>query len=178
MTTSAFPDLRIMGKVAYIDPQVRSETRTAKIRIEVAESGAAVRLGCTQTSRSRRLGDGPVRARPAIIGPEPRRPDGGLPLRSPCAGPIHRARGAPWVRVSEDRVVVLAGVQPGDSRRYVRQLLASSRTRTTGAQGTTVRNSIGSARVSSWRRMTAKQPFGLIAYSRRPGPWQKAEGLE
>ena len=45
VTTSAFPDARIGGKVAYIDPQVRSETRTARIRIEVPNPRQQLRLG-------------------------------------------------------------------------------------------------------------------------------------
>ena len=45
MTTGAFPDARIGGKVAYIDPQVRSETRTARIRVEVPNPRQQLRLG-------------------------------------------------------------------------------------------------------------------------------------
>jgi len=45
VTTGAFPDARIGGKVAYIDPQVRSETRTARIRIEVPNPQQQLRLG-------------------------------------------------------------------------------------------------------------------------------------
>lgn len=45
VTTTAFPDTKIAGKVAYIDPQVRSETRTAKVRVEVPNPGQRLRLG-------------------------------------------------------------------------------------------------------------------------------------
>jgi RND family efflux transporter MFP subunit len=45
VTTTAFPDLKITGTVAYIDPQVRSETRTAGIRVEVPNPGLQLRLG-------------------------------------------------------------------------------------------------------------------------------------
>jgi RND family efflux transporter MFP subunit len=45
VTTTAFPDLRIAGTVAYLDPQVRSETRTAGIRIQVPNPGRRLRLG-------------------------------------------------------------------------------------------------------------------------------------
>jgi cobalt-zinc-cadmium efflux system membrane fusion protein len=45
ITTTAFPNERIGGKVAYIDPQVRTETRTAKVRIEVPNPGQRLRLG-------------------------------------------------------------------------------------------------------------------------------------
>jgi RND family efflux transporter MFP subunit len=45
VTTTAFPDQNIMGKVAYIDPQVRPETRTARIRVEIPNPGQRLRLG-------------------------------------------------------------------------------------------------------------------------------------
>jgi RND family efflux transporter MFP subunit len=45
VTTTAFPDLRRVGKVAYIDPQVRAETRTARVRVEVPNPGQQLRLG-------------------------------------------------------------------------------------------------------------------------------------
>jgi RND family efflux transporter MFP subunit len=45
VTTTAFPDLKVTGKVAYIDPQVRSETRTAGIRVEIPNPGLRLRLG-------------------------------------------------------------------------------------------------------------------------------------
>ncbi len=45
VTTAALPDVTIAGKVAYIDPQVRNETRTARIRIEVPNPGRRLRLG-------------------------------------------------------------------------------------------------------------------------------------
>ena len=35
LTTSARPELTLRGRVAYIDPQVSADTRTAKARIEV-----------------------------------------------------------------------------------------------------------------------------------------------
>jgi len=45
VTTTAFPDQKIMGKVAYIDPQVRPETRTARMRVEIPNPGQQLRLG-------------------------------------------------------------------------------------------------------------------------------------
>ena len=45
MTASAYPDFRFSGQVSYIDPQVRSDTRTAKLRVEVPNPGARLRLG-------------------------------------------------------------------------------------------------------------------------------------
>ena len=45
VTTKAYPDLVVQGRVSYIDPQVRAQTRTAQIRIEVPNSGEALRIG-------------------------------------------------------------------------------------------------------------------------------------
>jgi predicted dinucleotide-binding enzyme len=45
ITTSARPDVTLRGRVSYIDPQVNADTRTAKVRIEVPNSGGELRLG-------------------------------------------------------------------------------------------------------------------------------------
>lgn len=45
ITTMAYPGLELRGRVQYIDPQVQAETRTAKLRAEVPNSGQRLRLG-------------------------------------------------------------------------------------------------------------------------------------
>lgn len=45
ITTAAYPNLSLRGRVSYIDPQMSSETRTAKIRVEVPNPRAELRLG-------------------------------------------------------------------------------------------------------------------------------------
>ncbi len=45
VTTKAFPDLALSGRVSYIDAQVHPETRTVKVRVEVANAGQQLRLG-------------------------------------------------------------------------------------------------------------------------------------
>lgn len=45
VTTTAYPDLRLRGRVSYIDPQVSEQTRTAKVRVEVQNSRNQLRLG-------------------------------------------------------------------------------------------------------------------------------------
>src|SRR5262249_31375777 len=45
VTTKAFPNAPLNGKVSYIDPQVNAETRTAKVRVEVANPKQELRLG-------------------------------------------------------------------------------------------------------------------------------------
>jgi membrane fusion protein, heavy metal efflux system len=44
VTTTAYPDV-LEGRVDYIDPQVRAETRTAKVRIEVPNARQNLRIG-------------------------------------------------------------------------------------------------------------------------------------
>jgi RND family efflux transporter MFP subunit len=45
ITTRAYPDLALPGRVSYIDPQLHAETRTAKVRIEVPNARDELRLG-------------------------------------------------------------------------------------------------------------------------------------
>src|SRR4051812_46833290 len=45
VTTKTFPNTALKGKVSYIDSQVNPETRTAKVRVEVANAKQALRLG-------------------------------------------------------------------------------------------------------------------------------------
>ncbi len=45
VTTRAYPDLALSGRVSYIDPQLSAETRTAKLRVEVPNARQALRLG-------------------------------------------------------------------------------------------------------------------------------------
>jgi membrane fusion protein, heavy metal efflux system len=45
VTTAAYPDLALKGRVSYIDPQVSVQTRTAKLRVEVPNPRNELRLG-------------------------------------------------------------------------------------------------------------------------------------
>lgn len=45
VTTAAYPGLVLSGRVAYIDPQVSPESRTARVRVEVPNRGLQLRLG-------------------------------------------------------------------------------------------------------------------------------------
>ena len=45
VTTTAYPDLSIPGQVSYIDPQVKPDTRTAQVRVEVPNRQRQLRLG-------------------------------------------------------------------------------------------------------------------------------------
>ncbi|HXG89806.1 MAG TPA: efflux RND transporter periplasmic adaptor subunit [Vicinamibacterales bacterium] len=45
VTTAAYPGVVLQGKVSYIDPQISPETRTAALRVEVANRDQQLRLG-------------------------------------------------------------------------------------------------------------------------------------
>ena len=45
ITTSAYPDEVLRGKVSYIDPEVNVDTRTARVRVEVRNPDRRLRLG-------------------------------------------------------------------------------------------------------------------------------------
>ncbi len=45
ITTPAYPELVLRGRVSYIDPQMNVETRTAKVRVEVPNTRGELRLG-------------------------------------------------------------------------------------------------------------------------------------
>lgn len=45
VTTTAYPDLALRGRVAYIDPQLNEQTRTARVRVEVPNPRRELRLG-------------------------------------------------------------------------------------------------------------------------------------
>ena len=45
ITTAAYPDTVLRGKVSYIDPEVNPETRTARVRVEMRNPDRRLRLG-------------------------------------------------------------------------------------------------------------------------------------
>jgi cobalt-zinc-cadmium efflux system membrane fusion protein len=45
VTTKAYPGMLLHGRVSYIDPQLNTQTRTARIRVEVPNAGHDLRLG-------------------------------------------------------------------------------------------------------------------------------------
>jgi RND family efflux transporter MFP subunit len=114
VTTAASPDVSITGTVAYIDPQVRSETRTAKIRVEVPNDGLRLRLGMyaevqVDTPRERtksilvpRAAVQNVADRTVVYIADPAQP-GRFIEREVQLGPL-----------SGDQVLVVSGLQTGD----------------------------------------------------------------
>jgi RND family efflux transporter MFP subunit len=113
LTTSARPELTLRGRVAYIDPQVSADTRTAKARIEVPNPGGELRLGMyadvvvagtsgTSTPRVPRSAVQNVGDRTVVYLANPKEP-GTFIEREVRLG-----------QSSGDQVEVISGVKPGD----------------------------------------------------------------
>ena len=45
ITSAAYPDMALRGRVSYIDPRVEPQTRTAKVRVEVPDPAGRLKLG-------------------------------------------------------------------------------------------------------------------------------------
>jgi cobalt-zinc-cadmium efflux system membrane fusion protein len=113
ITSASYPRMAIGGVVSYIDPQVQQETRTAKLRVEVPNPGDQLRLGMYIE---------------ALVGePSPRRgvfvPRGAVHVVG-SDSVVYLADTQPGrfierkVEVNEasgDQVLVVSGLQPGDS---------------------------------------------------------------
>jgi RND family efflux transporter MFP subunit len=112
--TTAFPDQRIAGKVAYIDPQVKSETRTANIRVEVPNPGQQLRLGMyaeVQLETPRAQTESILVPRSAVQNVADRTV---LYLANPVQQGRFIEREIRLGEVSGDQVVVLTGIQRED----------------------------------------------------------------
>lgn len=115
ITTAAYPDRPVAGRIAYIDPQVNRDTRTAQLRVEVSNLRGELRLGM--------LADVMVKAR-----------TGAAPVLTVPRGAIQRVgqRAVVYLRSAEDpekfierevrlgaasgeQVEVVSGVRPGDA---------------------------------------------------------------
>jgi RND family efflux transporter MFP subunit len=113
ITTHAYPDLVLYGRVSYIDPQVSSETRTAKVRIEVPNARHELRLG--MYAEALLGGDGgasaPTIPRSAVQNVGDRTM---VYLVNPKESGTFIEREVRLGPVAGDHVSVLTGVQPGD----------------------------------------------------------------
>jgi cobalt-zinc-cadmium efflux system membrane fusion protein len=112
VTSAAYPGLTLRGRVSYIDPQVQQETRTAKLRVEVPNPAAQLRLGMyvdVNAGESVREGVFVPKAAVQIVGAQ---------SVVYVASKDHPGRFMERkVEVGDptgDRVPVLAGLEPGD----------------------------------------------------------------
>jgi len=113
LTTPAYPNLTLSGRVSYIDPRVDPQSRTAKVRVEVPNTEGRLRLGMyvtlafTTPGRERivvipRAAVQTMGERQVVFVPAPDEEGKFLP-RPVEVGPL---RG--------DRVIIRSGVQPGE----------------------------------------------------------------
>lgn len=114
VTTTAYPQLALAGRVSYIDPQVNAQTRTAKVRVEVPNARQELRLGMLAEASFAGAASGTT----ALV--VPRRAVQSLADRT-VVYVVNPENDAEFlerpVRLGEptgDTVAVLAGLQPGD----------------------------------------------------------------
>ena len=114
VSTNAYPDLVLHGRVSYIDPQVSADSRTAKVRIEVPNPRNELRLGMYAEAL---LGDGGGGASTTVIPRSAVQNVGNrtvVYLVNPKEPGKFVEREARLGAVTGDQVAVLSGVQPGD----------------------------------------------------------------
>ena len=113
ITTTAYPGLAFKGSVSYIEPEVNSQTRTAKLRVEMPNPRNQLRLGmyaeaAVQTDKSSSVALVPraavqtVSDRSVVYIVDPRQP-GRFTERAVRLG-----------QSSGEQVEILTGVKPGD----------------------------------------------------------------
>lgn len=114
VTAGALPELSLTGKVTYIDPQVNPQARTAKARVEVANSRQELRLGMLADVRLESTAGAP--RGPTV----PRKAVQSLFDRSvvyvvnPANDGEFLERSVRLGEATGDAVAVLAGLEPGD----------------------------------------------------------------
>jgi cobalt-zinc-cadmium efflux system membrane fusion protein len=113
LTTPAYPELTLRGRVSYIDPRIDPQTRTAKVRVEVPNADGRLRLGMyvtmTLTTTS-----GP----PAVT--VPRRAVQSVGTRQVVFVPVEGEEGrfiqrpVTLGRLLGESYIVLQGLEPGE----------------------------------------------------------------
>lgn len=113
VTTTAYPDLALQGRVSYIDPQVNPQTRTARVRIEVPNARQELRLGMYAEAQFEGAGgeSTPMIPRGAVQNVGDRTV---VYLVDPREAGRFVEREVRLGATAGDRVTVRAGVQPGD----------------------------------------------------------------
>ena len=112
--TTAYPDRALQGRVSYIDPQLRPETRTAELRVEVPNPRGELRLGMYADME---VGD----ARPSITAAIPRTAvqivgdRAVIYLVTPNQPGLFIEREVHLGDTIGDKVVVTSGLQTGDA---------------------------------------------------------------
>ena len=114
VTVRAFAELRLEGKVSYIDPEIKAETRTAQIRVEVPNPGRQLRLGMYVDMEVGEAGAGGgvmiPRAAVQMVGDR-----AVVYLANPAAPGQYAEREVTLGDASGDRVQIISGVVAGDA---------------------------------------------------------------
>jgi multidrug efflux pump subunit AcrA (membrane-fusion protein) len=114
VTANALPELRLEGKVNYIDPEIKAETRTAQIRVELPNPGRQLRLGMyvdMEVGESGGVGGAMIpRAAVQMVGDRTV-----VYLASPANPGQYIEREVKLGEASGDAVQVISGVAVGDN---------------------------------------------------------------
>lgn len=114
LTTPAYPAVTLRGRVSYIDPRVDPQTRTAKVRVEIANLDGRLRLGMYVTMAfTTRTGERTVVVPQAAVQTVGDRHVVFVPVKDEEGKFIQRQ-----IRVGSltgDSYTVLSGLQPGDT---------------------------------------------------------------
>ncbi|MGH9347281.1 MAG: efflux RND transporter periplasmic adaptor subunit, partial [Vicinamibacterales bacterium] len=114
ITTSAYPELALRGRVSYMDPHVSAETRTAKLRVEVPNPRSELRLGmyAAVMVTGARGSSVPVIPRTAVQNVGDRTV---VYLANPKEPGKFIEREVRLGQATAEQVEVVSGVQPGDA---------------------------------------------------------------
>ena len=114
VTSASYPGMTLRGRVAYIDPQVQQETRTAKLRVEVPNPSGRLRLGMYVDARvgeaSRREGTFVPKSAVQMVGS-----DAVVYTTSDAQSGRFVERKVEIGGENGDQLLVLSGLQPGAS---------------------------------------------------------------
>jgi membrane fusion protein, heavy metal efflux system len=114
VTSASYPGMTLRGRVAYIDPQVQQETRTAKLRVEVPNPSGRLRLGMYVDARvgeaSRREGTFVPKSAVQMVGS-----DAVVYTTSDAQSGRFVERKVEIGGENGDQLLVLSGLQPGVS---------------------------------------------------------------
>ena len=114
VTTAAYAERALRGRISYIDPQVDPETRTAKVRVDVPNAHGALRLGmyADVVVAGAAGASTPIIPRSAVQNVGDRTV---VYMGNPKETGLFTEREVRLGETSGERVEVIAGLQPGDA---------------------------------------------------------------
>ena len=114
ITAAPYPGLALRGRVSYIDPQVQQETRTAQLRVEAPNAGGQLRFGMYVDvelgETAEQSGVFVPKAALQIVGS-----DSVVYVADQAQPGRFIERKVEVGHASGDRVLIVAGLQPGES---------------------------------------------------------------